>query len=68
MGIDPSAWMRNQGVFMTLATGFGVAADKAQIMSQNLTQLGYDLSSFFNIPIEDSLQKSGQVLPVSLNR
>jgi chromosome segregation ATPase len=57
MGIDPSAWMRNQGVFMTLATGFGVAADKAQIMSQNLTQLGYDLSSFFNIPIEDALQK-----------
>ena len=52
MGIDPGAWMRNQGVFQTLATGFGVAADRAYIMSKNLTQLGYDLSSFFNIAVD----------------
>lgn len=57
MGIDPGEWMRNQGVFMTLATGFGVAGDRAAIMSQQLTQLGYDLSSFFNISFEDSMQK-----------
>lgn len=57
MGIDPSDWMRNQGVFNTLATGFGVAADRAAIMSKNLTQLGYDISSFFNISVEDSMQK-----------
>jgi hypothetical protein len=37
MGIDPSAWIRNQGVFMTLATGFGVAGDRASVMSQQLT-------------------------------
>jgi hypothetical protein len=69
MGIDPSAWMRNQGVFMTLATGFGVVSDKAALMSQNLTQLGYDLSSFFNISVEDSMQKlqsgiSGELEPL----
>ena len=52
MGIDPSDWMRNQGVFMTLSTGFGVAGDRAAYMSQQLTQLGYDLSSFFNIAVE----------------
>lgn len=57
MGIDPSAWMRSQGVFMTLATGFGVAGDRAATMSQQLTQLGYDLSSFFNITSEDAMQK-----------
>ena len=57
MGVDPSAWMRNQGVFMTLATGFGVAGDRASVMSQQLTQLGYDISSFFNIGIEDAMQK-----------
>ena len=57
MGIDPSDWMRSQGVFMTLATGFGVAGDRAYTMSKNLTQLGYDLSSFFNIGIEESMQK-----------
>ena len=57
MGIDPGEWMRNQGIFMTLATGFGVAGDRAATMSKNLTQLGYDLSSFFNIKYEDAMQK-----------
>lgn len=69
MGIDPSEWMRNQGVFMTLATGFGVASDRAAVMSQQLTQLGYDLSSFFNISYEDAFQKlqsgiSGELEPL----
>ncbi|MBQ9167725.1 MAG: hypothetical protein IJX67_04865 [Oscillospiraceae bacterium] len=69
MGIDPGEWMRNQGVFMTLATGFGVASDRAYTMSQNLTQLGYDLSSFFNITFEDAMQKlqsgiSGELEPL----
>lgn len=52
MGIDPAKWMRNQGIFQTLGEGFGVASDRAVIMSKNLTQLGYDLSSFFNIAVE----------------
>ena len=69
MGIDPGEWMRNQGVFMTLATGFGVASDRAALMSKNLTQLGYDLSSFFNISYEDAMQKlqsglSGELEPL----
>lgn len=57
MGIDPGEWMRNQGVFNTIITGFGVASDKAYLMSQNLTQLGYDISSFFNISFEDAMTK-----------
>lgn len=69
MGIDPAEWLRNQGVFNTLLTGFGNTADRAAIMSQNLTQLGYDLSSFFNISVEDSMQKlqsgiSGELEPL----
>lgn len=69
MGIDSSDWMRHQGVFMTLATGFGIAADKAAVMSQNLTQLSYDLSSFYNISVNDATQKiesafSGELEPV----
>ena len=69
MGIDPSAWMRNQGVFMTLATGFGVAGDRAALMSQQLTQLGYDISSFYNTSVEDAMQKlqsglSGELEPL----
>ena len=57
MGIDPSEWMRNQGMFMTLATGFGVVEDRAYTMSKNLTQLGYDISSFFNISYDDAMAK-----------
>lgn len=57
MGIDPGAWMRDQGTFMTITKGFGVASDRAYVMSQNLTQLGYDISSFFNINYEDSMAK-----------
>ena len=57
LGIDLSDWIRNQGIFNTLMTGFGNTADRAQLMSRNLTQLGYDLSSFFNIPVADAMQK-----------
>ena len=57
MGIDTSDWIRSQGVFMTLATGFGVASDRASVMSKNLTQLGYDLASFYNLDTEDAMQK-----------
>jgi hypothetical protein len=69
MGIDPAQWLRNQGVFDTLLTGFGDTAERAQLMSQNLTQLGYDISSFFNISIEDAMQKlqsgiSGELEPL----
>ena len=69
LGIDPGEWMRNQGVFNTIITGFGVASDQAYLMSKNLTQLGYDLSSFFNISYEDAFQKlqsgiSGELEPL----
>lgn len=57
MGLDPSEWMKNQAVFMTLATGFGVASDRAYTMSQNLTQLGYDIASFRNLSFEEAFQK-----------
>lgn len=69
MGIDPGEFMRNQGVFMTITEGFGVASERAYTMSKNLTQLGYDLSSFFNISFADSMQKltsgiSGELEPL----
>lgn len=69
MGIDPAQWLRNQGVFNTLLTGFGDTVERARLMSQNLTQLGYDISSFFNISIEDAMQKlqsgiSGELEPL----
>ena len=69
MGIDKSEWIRNQGIFMQIATGFGVVEDKAYQMSRGLTQISYDISSFFNIPIEEALTKvqsgiSGELEPL----
>lgn len=69
MGINPGEWMRNQGVFMTITEGFGVASDRAYTMSKNLTQLTYDLASFFNISTADAFQKlesgiSGELEPL----
>lgn len=69
MGIDPSEWMRNQGVFMQMAAGFGVATESAALMSKNLTQLGYDISSFYNIGIEEAMEKlqsglAGEIEPL----
>lgn len=69
LGIDLSDWLYNQGIFNTLVTGFGVVSDRAYIMSKNLTQLGYDLSSFFNIPVDEAMEKlqsgiSGELEPL----
>lgn len=69
LGIDPGEFMHNQGVFNTIISGFGVASDKAYLMYKNLTQLGYDISSFFNITFEDAMQKlqsgiSGELEPL----
>ena len=71
LGIDSSEWMRNQAVFMQIASGFGVVSDKAALMSKNLTQIGYDLSSYFNISVEEAMLKvqsgiSGELEPLVL--
>ena len=57
MGIDPAEWLKAQGTMMTLVKGFGVIGDRANVMSQQLTQLGYDLSSYFNIKVADAMTK-----------
>lgn len=69
LGIDPSEFMRNEGVFNSIIEGFGVANDQAYLMSKNLTQLGYDLSSFYNTDVETAMQKlqsgvSGELEPL----
>lgn len=54
MGIDSSQWMRNQGTFMAIAKGFGLLEEQAYHMSRGLTELAYDLSSFFNIALDSA--------------
>lgn len=55
--IDPSEWIRFQGIFQNMLTGFGIVSDDAAIMSKTLTQLGYDLSTLFNVNYEVAMQK-----------
>lgn len=55
--IDPSEWIRFQGTFQNMLTGFGIVSDDAAIMSKTLTQLGYDLATLFNVDYEVAMQK-----------
>lgn len=67
--LDPVQVMQYMGSFNSLIKGLGVGADNAYLMSQNLTQLVYDLSSFKNISIESAYEKllsgvSGELEPL----
>lgn len=69
LGIDPSEWMRTQGVFMSMAKGFGVSEDQAYALSEGLTELSYDLSSLYNEDIDSSVQRlqsalAGEIEPI----
>ena len=69
LGLDPAAMMDALSSFQNLSEGFGIASDRAYIMSKNLAQLSGDLSSFANISYEAAQKKlmsgfSGQVLPL----
>ena len=69
LGIDPSQWMRYQGVFMSMAKGFGLANDQAYLLSEGLTELTYDISSLYNEPVEQAALRlqsglAGEIEPV----
>ena len=66
IGIDMTEWMQAQGSIAQTFRGFGVANKDIQMLSQNLTQLGYDIASVFNQDTELVLSRlqsaiSGQV-------
>ena len=66
MGIDLKEWLTYQGAFFQMADGYGIASASSEKMSQNLTQLVYDLSSLWNTDVETAFQKlqsgmSGQI-------
>ena len=69
LGLDPADMMRNMGVFNLMAQGFGLASDKAYIMSKNLTQLTYDVASLYNYDFDTASKKiksafAGELEPV----
>ena len=66
MGIDLKEWLTYQGAFFQMTDGYGIASASSEKMSQNLTQLAYDLSSLWNTDVETAFQKlqsgmSGQI-------
>ena len=69
MGINIEQWENSQATFMSLGTTFGLTGDKANLMSQQLTQLTYDLSSLKNVDPTVALQKmrsafAGEIEPL----
>ena len=69
LGIDTSDWIRYQGFFQSIAKGFGTTAEQADLMSKNLTQLSYDIASFYNVSVEEAYNKvvsgfSGELEPL----
>lgn len=69
LGINSGEFLKNQGTFMTMAQGMGVAANNAYTMSKGLTQLSYDLASFFNISNDEAFEKvrsglAGEIEPL----
>lgn len=48
LGIRKADFLGLQSTFYTIAEGTGIAGDKALTMSKNLTQLSYDMASFYN--------------------
>lgn len=69
LGIDAGEAMKNMGLFNQLVTSFGVVSNQSVILSKNLTQLGYDISSFFNLSVDESFTKlqsgiAGEIEPL----
>lgn len=55
--LDPSPFMQYMGAFYNFAKGLNVTKDAAFLMSQNLTQLTYDMASYLNISNEAAQAK-----------
>ena len=69
LGIDSAEFLKYEGTFDTIIEGFGVASDKAYRMSKQLTELGYDISSYANIDVSEAMTKlqsgiSGELEPL----
>lgn len=69
MGVDISEFIRNQAIFKNMADGFGVAEEQAYKLSKGLTELAYDMSSFYNVNMEEVFQRlqsgvAGEIEPV----
>jgi hypothetical protein len=57
VGISQTRARQMVGIMHVMITAIGVAEEKAMKMATNLTKLGYDISSFYNVPVEVAFEK-----------
>lgn len=67
--LDPKNVMQYMGSFNSLIKGLGVGSENALLMSENMTQLVYDLASFKNLDFQTAYEKlmsgiSGELEPL----
>jgi hypothetical protein len=68
-GTNQSTTLKYQGFFQSMAQNMGIANNYALMLSTNLTKLGFDLASLYNLSDESAMQKlraglAGQTKPL----
>lgn len=69
LGVDPAKAMTYMATIQSLGTSFGLASDKAYVLSKNLTQLAYDEGSYWNKDVAQTFTAmssaiSGEIEPI----
>lgn len=69
LGVDPTKAMTYMATIQSLGTSFGLASDKAYILSKNLTQLAYDEGFYWNKDVAETFTAmssaiSGEIEPI----
>lgn len=69
LGVDPTKAMTYTATIQSLGTSFGLASDKAYVLSKNLTQLAYDEGSYWNKNVAETFTAmssaiSGEIEPI----
>lgn len=69
LGVDPTKAMTYMATIQSLGTSFGLASDKAYILSKNLAQLAYDEGSYWNKDVAETFTAmssaiSGEIEPI----
>ena len=69
LGVNIEESMRYQALFNSMTKSMGLGANYAYVLSENMTKLGYDLASLYNIDPENAMTKlraglAGQTEPL----
>ena len=57
LGLNAYEVRKNVGILYNMTTSMGLARDEAYKLSTDLTQLAYDMASFYNMPVEEMFVK-----------